>query len=69
MARTRALLTETERKRIETEGAGTDSKRYQAVSRVRGRIHDELPKDVRVLKQHHPELFEELREVVCDITE
>jgi len=64
MAKTRALLTETEREQI--TGEHGDSRRYQAVSRVRNRITDELTTDVEVLREHHPELFDELREVVCD---
>jgi len=63
MAKTRALLTETDRQYI-TGDAG-DEKRYQSASRVRARIRDELPRDVDVLEEHHPELLEELREVVC----
>jgi hypothetical protein len=64
MAKTRALLTETEREQI--AGDHGDSRRYQAVSRVRSRITDELTTDVEVLREHHPELYDELREVVCD---
>lgn len=62
MARTRALMTETEREQIAN---GEGERKYQAASRIRGRIQDELPTDVEVLKEHHPALFEELREVVC----
>lgn len=63
MARTRALMTETERKQIADHD---ESRKYQAASRIRGRIQDELTADVKVLKEHHPVLFEELREVVCE---
>jgi transposase len=66
MARTRALLTEADRELI-AERRDTDSNlRYQAISRVRGRIHEELPEDIELLREHHPELLAELREVVCD---
>ncbi|WP_435158969.1 hypothetical protein [Haladaptatus sp. DFWS20] len=65
MARTRALLTETEREYIAGEGNPTDSQRYQAISRVRERIRDELPKDIELLAEHHPELLKELREETC----
>lgn len=65
MARTRALLTETDRELIKESEA--KEKRYQAISRARGRINDELPTDVQILREHHPELFEELRQIVCDI--
>lgn len=64
MARTRALLTETEREQIAGEHA--DKRRYEAVSRARRRINDELTTDVALLADHHPELLEELREIVCD---
>jgi hypothetical protein len=64
MARTRALLTETEREHLQSDTPG--SKRYQTVSRIRNRIEDELETDVELLKNHHPELYIELRQVVCD---
>ncbi len=64
MGRTRALMTSTDREYI-ADGEGVDeNKRYQAVSRVRDRI-DELEADVEVLEEHHPELLEEVRDVVC----
>lgn len=40
--------------------------RYKAVSRVRRKIEDELTEDVTVLRENHPELYEELRAVVCE---
>jgi len=64
MARTRALLTETEREQIAREHG--DKRRYEATSRVRRRIQDELTRDVEVLEEHHPDLLEELRDVVCE---
>jgi hypothetical protein len=64
MAKTRALLTETEREQI--AGEHGDQRRYQATSRVRRRIDEELSKDIEVLEEHHPELLEELQEVVCE---
>lgn len=64
MAKTRALLTNTDREYITgTEG---DEKRYQSASRIRRRIQDELPKDIEVLEEHHPDLLDELRAVVCE---
>ncbi|MDG5821445.1 hypothetical protein [Natronococcus sp. A-GB7] len=66
MAKSRALITDTEFERISDEADVDDSKRYQAVSRVRKRIRDELPQDIRMLEEHHPELLEELRTVVCE---
>jgi hypothetical protein len=63
MAR-RALLTDRERDLI--EGKGPDDLRYQAVSRVRRKIEHELTTDVEILREHHPDLYAELREVVCE---
>jgi predicted transposase YdaD len=64
MARGRALMTETERENI--RGEHSDSRRYESVSRVRARIHDELAADVELLQDHHQELLDELRQVVCE---
>ena len=66
MARRRALLTDRERELL--AGVNVDEKnyQYQAATRVRNKINDELPQDMEVLEEHHPELYEELREVVCD---
>ena len=64
MSKTRALLTETEREQI--AGEHGDQRRYQATSRVRRRIDEELSKDIEVLEEHHPELLEELRDVTCE---
>jgi hypothetical protein len=64
MGKTRALLTETEREQIAGEH-GKD-RRYQATSRVRSRLEDELPQDIALLEEHHPDLLDELREVVCE---
>lgn len=64
MAKTRALLTETEREQI--VGEHGDARKHQAASRIRSRIRDELPADVALLKEHHPTLFDELRTAVCE---
>ncbi len=61
----RAIMTTTDRERITGEVTVSDEKRYQAIHRVRSRI-EELETDVDVLAEHHPELLEELRDVVCD---
>jgi len=63
MAKTRALLTDTEREQI--AGEHGDDRKYQAASRIRRRINEELTTDVEVLQDQHPQLLEELREVVC----
>ena len=65
MAR-RALLTDRERELIEREEDSDDDLRYQAVSRVRRKIEDELTTDVELLEENHQQLYEELREVVCE---
>ncbi len=63
MAKTRALLTETEREQI--AGEHGEERRYQATSRARRRLIEELPQDIKILQKHHPELLEELRDAVC----
>lgn len=60
----RALMTKRERELI--AGDDDDDLRYQAVSRVRRKISDELTTDVALLREHHPDLYEELQEVVCE---
>ena len=62
MAQTRALLTETEREQL--AGEHGDDRKYQATSRIRRRLNEELTTDIEVLSEHHPKLLEELREVV-----
>jgi hypothetical protein len=62
----RALLTDRERELIANAVEVEPSRRYQTVSHVRRRIKDNLTDDIAVLREHHPELFTELREVVCD---
>ena len=65
MPRSRGLITNTEWERIAEESSEEPEKRYQAVSRVRRRIHGELPEEMAMLAEHKPELLAELREVVC----
>ncbi|ELY68922.1 hypothetical protein [Natrinema versiforme] len=57
-------MTTTDRERISGESGDPDKKKYESVSRVRSRI-EELEKDAELLKEHHPELLDELREAVC----
>lgn len=64
MSKYRAIMTTTDRERIIGEVEVSDEKRYQAIHRVRSRVK-ELETDVEILEDHHPELLEELREVVC----
>lgn len=63
MARGRALLTETEREQI--AGEHGDQRKYEAVSRVRARIREELTKDMKLFECHKSELVQEIQEVVC----
>jgi len=63
MAKQRALLTETEREQL--AGDHGDQRRYEATSRVRRRVKDELTIDVQALADHNPDLLEELRDGVC----
>ena len=65
MARTRALMTDTERQYIARKTDVSENKRYQAIARVRDRL-ESLDDDIDVLEEHHPELLAEVREVVCD---
>lgn len=67
--KSRGLITDTERERIAGEVDVEDAKRYQAISRVRRRINEELPRNIETLREHHPQLLEELVEVVCDENE
>ena len=60
-----AIMTKTDRDRISGEVDIADSKRYESASRVRQRIN-ELETDAEILKENHPDLYEELREAVCD---
>jgi hypothetical protein len=64
MARTRALMTDTERQYIAREVDVSENKRYQAIARVRNRL-EKLEQDVDALEESHPGLLEEVREVVC----
>ena len=64
MARTRALLTERDRELLAEEDGG--NRRYQAITEIRSRISEELSTDVEVLEENHPQLLEEMREIVCE---
>lgn len=68
MGRRRAILTDSERELLSAEDLEDENRRYQAVSRVRNKVEDELPRDVEILSEHHPQLLSELRGVVCEDT-
>ena len=61
----RAILTTREREIICGEADVTDNYYYRVVSRVRDKI-GRLGSDLEALDEHHPDLANELREVVCD---
>lgn len=67
MSRRRALLTDRERELLSTDDLeGTELEyRYQAASRIRTKISDELTEDIEILEENHPQLLKELRGVVC----
>jgi hypothetical protein len=62
---TRALLTDRQREILADPDVDPD-RRYQAVSRIRRRIQNELREDCELLEEHHPDLYTELLDVVCD---
>lgn len=62
----RALLTDRERELIEASADAEDDRRYQAISRVRRKINEELTTDVELLREHHPDLYAELQNTVCN---
>jgi hypothetical protein len=64
VAKQRALLTATEREQL--AGEHGQERKYQATSRVRRRINEELSRDIAVLNEHNDILLDELREIVCD---
>ncbi|WP_249038893.1 hypothetical protein [Haloterrigena salifodinae] len=66
MARRRALLTDRERELIAEDDPDDENRRYQAISRARNKIQDELPNDVELLAENHPQLLSELQNVVCE---
>jgi len=65
MAKQRALLTETERRQI--AGEEGSNKKYQATSRVRRRIDEELPEDLDILRRHNQDLLTEFYDVAGPI--
>ena len=62
----RALTTDRDRNQIARVDGVSDSEHYQAVSRVRRRIRENMAEDVELLQEHHEGLLDELREIVCE---
>jgi hypothetical protein len=63
MSQGRGLLTEREREAI--AGETSDSYRYKTRSFLRDRI-EKVADDVELLKEHDPDLLDELRDAVCE---
>ena len=60
----RGLLTEGEREYL--RGDSGDQRMYEARSRFRSRLEEQVKDDVELLAEHQPELLDEFREVVCE---
>lgn len=65
VARTRALLTENDRQVLSGE-KGDENRMRNVKWEATQRIRDELPKDIEILAGNHPDLLEELQDVVCE---
>lgn len=63
MAR-RALLTDGERDALQNPEERDNP--YVVVSRIRRKISGRLQEDIDILQEHHPQLHQELRDVVCE---
>lgn len=57
----RALLTDRDREVLQGEPS---EDQYTRRSKIKARIRDRLPRDLEILREHHPEAFEQLTEVV-----
>lgn len=66
VTRSRALMTTQDRYRIARGDDVTDERHYQAVSRVRRRVKENLADDIAVLARHHTNLLNEVRDIVCE---
>jgi len=64
MGRRRALLTDRERELLQSGGDDDEDARYVAISRIRRKIEMELPRDLEILAEHHPQLLDELLEEI-----
>jgi len=63
MSEGRGLLTDREREAL--QGGGSDSYRYKTRTYFRRRL-EKVERDVALLKEHDPDLLNELRDVVCE---
>ena len=64
MATGRALTTQTEREYL--RGEHGDQRMYEARSRLKARIEEQLAEDVELFEDDAPELLDLLQSVVCD---
>jgi len=64
MATGRALTTETEREYL--RGEHGEQRMYEARSRIKTRIAEQLDDDIELFEEEAPALLDELREVVCE---
>lgn len=62
---TRALLTPGERDAIRDDPEMDDSTRASHLSRIRGKI-PQLADDVKLLREHRPEIASDVRDAVCE---
>jgi hypothetical protein len=61
----RSLLTDRERAILAGEADVSDNYRYKVQSVARQRVRG-IADDVDVLREHQPEIFKELHEIVCE---
>jgi len=62
----RSLLTDREREILAGEADVSDNYRYKVQSVARQRVRG-IVDDIDVLREHEPEIFNELQEIVCEI--
>ena len=64
MTEERSLFTDREREILSGEADVSDNYRYKVESVARRRVRN-IEEDVEVLSKNHPEILEELQEIVC----
>ncbi|MDB2284492.1 hypothetical protein PM038_04300 [Halorubrum ezzemoulense] len=61
----RSLLTDREREILAGDADVSDNYRYKVQSVARQRVRG-IADDVDVLREHEPEIFDELQQIVCE---
>jgi len=61
----RGILTKSERQAVRGEEED-DNKRSTYLARVRKRLKENVREDARILREHRPDLYEELHAAVCE---